>query len=192
MIHIIKNYKWVIASSLICVIFGLLTFFTFINQSFITLNDLNLQILLIIDLVLLVIFFSLVIYETYKILKERKKGKLGSETSLRYILFFATTTLLPSIFIAIFSLILFLIVIYEMSQVSFKTLNRNFIIFDLKNIRNPTIEKMMRNLDNAYAFFLLFISKKNKEYFINDDNRDELPNEKIIKKTTKVSKNLFP
>ena len=73
MIHIIKNYKWVIASSLICVIFGLLTFFTFINQSFITLNDLNLQILLIIDLVLLVIFFSLVIYETYKILKERKK-----------------------------------------------------------------------------------------------------------------------
>ena len=73
MIHIIKNYKWVIASSLICVIFGLLTFFTFINQSFINLNDLNLQILLIIDLVLLVIFFSLVIYETYKILKERKK-----------------------------------------------------------------------------------------------------------------------
>ena len=99
MIHIIKNYKWVIASSLICVIFGLLTFFTFINQSFITLNDLNLQILLIIDLVLLVIFFSLVIYETYKILKERKKGKLGSETSLRYILFFSTTTLLPSILI---------------------------------------------------------------------------------------------
>jgi len=35
MIHIIKNYKWVIGSSLICIIFGLLTFFTFINQSFI-------------------------------------------------------------------------------------------------------------------------------------------------------------
>ena len=26
MIHIIKNYKWVIASSLVCIIFGLLTF----------------------------------------------------------------------------------------------------------------------------------------------------------------------
>ena len=45
MIHIIKNYKWVIASSLICLIFGLLTFFTFINQSFIALNNLNLQLL---------------------------------------------------------------------------------------------------------------------------------------------------
>ena len=107
MIHIIKNYKWVIASSLICIVFGLLTFFTFINQSFINFNDLNFQILLIIDLALLILFFSLVIYEIYKILKDKRKGKLGSETSLRYILFFSTTTLLPSILIAIFSLILF-------------------------------------------------------------------------------------
>ena len=55
MIHIIKNYKWVIATSLICIIFGLLTFFTFTNQSFITLKDFNLQILLIIDLILLIL-----------------------------------------------------------------------------------------------------------------------------------------
>ena len=105
MIHIIKNYKWVIASSLICIVFGLLTFFTFINQSFIRLNDFNLQVLLISDLVLLILFFTFVIYKTYKILNEKRKGKLGSETSLRYILFFSTTTLLPSILIAVFSLI---------------------------------------------------------------------------------------
>ena len=107
MIHTIKNYKWVIATSLICITFGLLTFFTFINQGFIRLNDFNLQILLVIDLILLIIFFSLVIYETYKILSDKKKGKLGSETGLRYILFFSTTTLLPSIIIAVFSLLLF-------------------------------------------------------------------------------------
>ena len=47
MIHIIKNYKWVIATSIICILFGLLTFFTFINESFIKLNDKNLQILLL-------------------------------------------------------------------------------------------------------------------------------------------------
>ena len=107
MIHTIKNYKWVIATSLICIVFGLLTFFTFINQGFIKLNDFNLQILLVADLILLILFFTLIIYKTYKILSERRKGKLGSETSLRYILFFSTTTLLPSIIIAIFSLILF-------------------------------------------------------------------------------------
>ena len=83
MIHIIKNYKWVIATSLICIIFGLLTFFTFINRSFITLNDFNLQILLIADLVLLIFFFTLIIYQSYKILREKKKGKVGSQTSLR-------------------------------------------------------------------------------------------------------------
>ena len=73
MIHIIKNYKWIIATSLICIIFGLLTFFTFTNQSFITLKDLNLQILLIADLVLLTLFFGLIVYETYKILARRKR-----------------------------------------------------------------------------------------------------------------------
>ena len=107
MIHTIKNYKWVIATSFICIIFGLLTFFTFINQGFIRLNDFNLQILLFADLFLLVLFFSVIIYKTFKVLNERRRGKLGSETSLRYILFFSTTTLLPSIIIAIFSLFLF-------------------------------------------------------------------------------------
>jgi len=107
MIHIIKNYKWVIASSLICITFGLLTFFTFINQSFINLNNFNLQVLLIIDLFLLFMFISLVVYQTYKTLIDRKKNKLGSETGLRYIIFFSSTTLIPSVLIAIFSLILF-------------------------------------------------------------------------------------
>ena len=107
MIHIIKNYKWVIATSLICIIFGLLTFFTFTNQSFITIKDFNLRILLIADLILLTLFFGQIIYETYKIFGARRKKKLGSETNLRYVLLFSTTTLLPSILIAAFSLILF-------------------------------------------------------------------------------------
>ena len=107
MIHIIKNYKWVIATSSICILFGILTFFTFINQSFLKLNEFNFQLLLFIDFVLLILFFSMIIREVYKLLKERKKEKLGSETSLRYITLFSTTTLLPSVIIAIFSLILF-------------------------------------------------------------------------------------
>ena len=101
MIHTIKNNKWVIATSLVCVIFGGLTFFTFINQSFIKLTDTNLQILLFIDLCLLLLFFVLIFGTTYRVLKDRRKGKIGSETSLRYITFFATTTLLPSLLIAI-------------------------------------------------------------------------------------------
>ena len=107
MIHTIKNYKWIITTSLICIIFGLITFFTFTNQSFITLKDFNLQLLFIVDLILLLLFFGLIINEAYKILSKRRKKKLGSEVNLKYILYFSTTTLLPSIIIAVFSLILF-------------------------------------------------------------------------------------
>ena len=107
MIHIIKNYKWVIATSLICILFGILTFFTFIDQSFLRLNELNFKVLLFVDAILLIMFFSMIIREIYKVLKDRKREKLGSETSLRYITLFSTITLLPSIIIAIFSLILF-------------------------------------------------------------------------------------
>ena len=88
MIHTTKNTKWVIAASLVCIFFGLLTFYTFINRSFIELNDFNLQILLFIDLILLLSFLLMIFRETYKILNERKKRKLGSETTLRYIIFF--------------------------------------------------------------------------------------------------------
>ena len=88
MIHTIKNNKWVIATSLICILLGTLTFLTFINQSFIELNDFNLQILLVLDAVLLIVFFALIFRETYKIFNERRRKKLGSETSLRYIIFF--------------------------------------------------------------------------------------------------------
>ena len=107
MIQTIKNEKWIIATSLVCITFGLLTFFTFINRSFIKLNDFNLQILLFVDLILLILFLLLIFRATYKILSERKKGKLGSGTSLRYMIIFSTTTLLPSVLIAIFSLVLF-------------------------------------------------------------------------------------
>ena len=58
MIHTIKNSKWVITTSLICILFGLLTFFTFIDKSFITLNKKNFQLLLIFDLILLFLLFS--------------------------------------------------------------------------------------------------------------------------------------
>ena len=107
MIHTIKNSKWVITTSLICILFGLLTFFTFIDKSFIDLNKKNFQLLLLFDLFLLFLFFVLIIKETYNTLKAKRKGQIGSETRVKYIAFFSLTTLLPSMLIAIFSLTLF-------------------------------------------------------------------------------------
>ena len=67
MIHIIKNNKWVIATSLVCILLGVLTFFTFINQSFIKLTDSNLQKLLIADILILITFFCVIANKIYNI-----------------------------------------------------------------------------------------------------------------------------
>jgi len=162
MIHIIKNYKWVIASSLICTVFGLLTFFTFINQSFINLNDLNFQILLIIDLVLLIFFFSLVIYEIYKILKDKRKGKLGSETSLRYILFFSTTTLLPSILIAIFSLILFNVGLQKYFDKKIKS-----VVNNSSEIAQNYVDQTRNSIEADILLMLIDVNTKSNMFYDN-------------------------
>jgi len=162
MIHIIKNYKWVIGSSLICIIFGLLTFFTFINQSFIKLSDFNLQVLLIIDLVLLIIFFTLVIYETYKILNERRKGKLGSETSLRYILFFSTTTLLPSILIAVFSLILFNVGLQNFFDKKIKT-----VVNSSSELAKNYLEEVRNSIESDILLVNLDVNAKPSMFYEN-------------------------
>ena len=73
MIKILKNYNWIIISSFLCIFLGILTFLTFINEGFIPLNDENLQILLIIDILLLVIFFYLIFRNFYRLYYTGKK-----------------------------------------------------------------------------------------------------------------------
>ena len=107
MIGALKKIKWIIPISLACLTLGILTFFTFINQSFIELNNLNLQILLIADLFLVILFFVLIIYTILKILYDKRKKRTGLKTSLKFITFFSLVTLIPSILIALFSLTLF-------------------------------------------------------------------------------------
>ena len=74
MINTIKNFKWFFGVSFVCVLLGVFTFVTFINQSFIFLNENNLQYLLIVDITLLIIFFILLIKETYKLFSEYTSG----------------------------------------------------------------------------------------------------------------------
>ena len=162
MIHTIKNYKWVIATFLICIVFGLLTFFTFINQGFIKLNDFNLQILLVADLILLILFFTLIIYKIYKILSERRKGKLGSETSLRYILFFSTTTLLPSIIIAIFSLILFNVGLQKYFDSKIKT-----VVSNSAEVAKNYVDQIRNSIEADILLMVIDVNNQSALYYEN-------------------------
>ena len=107
MFKIIKNFNWIILSSFLCIFLGIVTFLTFINEGFVPLTDQNLQILLIIDIILLLIFFTLIFKNFYRFYYTGKKNKTGSQTNLKYISIFSVFTLLPSLVVAIFSLFLF-------------------------------------------------------------------------------------
>jgi len=107
MFKIIKNFNWIILSSFLCIFMGIVTFLTFINEGFISLTDQNLQTLLIIDIFLLLIFFSLIFKNFYRFYYTGKKNKKGAQTNLKYISFFSLFTVIPSLVVAIFSLFIF-------------------------------------------------------------------------------------
>jgi len=86
---------------------GIVTFLTFINEGFVPLTDKNLQSLLIIDLFLLLVFFTLIFKNFYRFYYARKKNKKGYQTNLKYISVFSLFTVIPSLIVAIFSLFIF-------------------------------------------------------------------------------------
>ena len=86
---------------------GIVTFLTFINEGFVPLTDKNLQNLLIIDIFLLLIFFTLIFRNFYRFYYTGKKNKKGSQTNLKYISVFSLFTVIPSLVVAIFSLFIF-------------------------------------------------------------------------------------
>ncbi len=106
MLAFIKRNIFLIIIFIFTLTVGFVTFLTFIEKSFIKLNEFNLQILLIVDLALLILFFLLIFLDIKKSLKQDINVK-GSIANKKYITFFSLFTLIPSILISVFSLFLF-------------------------------------------------------------------------------------
>ena len=85
---------------------GFITFLTFIDKSFIQLNEKNLNLLLLTNIVLVLLFFWLIFNETKNSIKNNINVR-GSIANRKYIIFFSLFTLIPSLLISIFSLFLF-------------------------------------------------------------------------------------
>ena len=106
MFDFIKKNIFIILIFFITLFVGFLTFLTFIDKSFIQLNDKNLKILLITDVLLLIIFFGIIFYEIKNSIKNNISSK-GSAANRKYIISFSLFTLIPSLLISIFSLFIF-------------------------------------------------------------------------------------
>ena len=107
MFKIIKNFNWIILSSFTCIFLGILTFLTFINEVFVPLTEQNILILLSLDIILLLIFFYLIFKNFFRFYSAGKKNKSGSQTNIKYISLFSIFTLIPSLIVAFFSLVIF-------------------------------------------------------------------------------------
>ena len=106
MLKFIRKNIFITIIFIITLFLGFLTFLTFIDKSFIKLTDKNLQYLLVSNIFLLIVFFSMIFFE----IKNSIRNEIvieGSRANRKYITFFSLFTLIPSILISVFSLFLF-------------------------------------------------------------------------------------
>ena len=106
MFEFLKKNIFIIILSSITLFTGFLTFLTFIDRSFVELNQKNLQYLLILNIFLLFLLFVFIFIEIKRSIKI-DIDKDGLTSNKKYITYFSLFTLIPSIIISIFSLFLF-------------------------------------------------------------------------------------
>jgi len=106
MLEFLKKNIIIIILSSITLFLGFLTFLTFIDRSFVDLNEKNLQYLLISNIFLLILLFIFIFVEVKNSIKI-DIDKDGLTSNKKYITYFSLFTLIPSILISIFSLFLF-------------------------------------------------------------------------------------
>jgi len=106
MLALLKRNLFIITVFIFTISLGFITFLTFIDKSFIKLNENNLQILLISNIFLLFFLIILIFFDVKNSIKNNINVR-GSIANRKYIISFALFTLIPSLLIAIFSLFIF-------------------------------------------------------------------------------------
>jgi len=106
MLTFLKRNIFIVFIFIFTLTVSFVTFLTFIDKSFIVLNEQNLNYLLVSNIVILLIFFSIIFNEVKNSIKNNINVR-GSVANRKYIIFFSLFTLIPSLLISIFSLFLF-------------------------------------------------------------------------------------
>ncbi len=182
MFKIIKNFNWIILSSFLCIFMGIVTFLTFINEGFVPLTDKNLQVLLIIDIFLLLIFFSLIFKNFYRFYYTGKRDKAGSQTNLKYISIFSVFTLIPSLIVAVFSLFIFNFGIqnYFDKQIT-NAVNNSY------DVAKNYLEESKKNVQSDIILMSVGLNRASNLYYSNQARFKSIINsEKILRRIDDV------
>ena len=182
MFKIIKNFNWIILSSFLCIFMGIVTFLTFIKEGFVPLTDENLQTLLIIDIFLLLLFFTLIFRNFYRFYYTGKKNKKGSQTNLKYISVFSLFTVIPSLIVAIFSLFIFNFGIqnYFDKQIT-KAVNNSF------DVAKSYLEESKENVLSDVILMSVGLNRASSFYYSNPNRfKSIMISEKFLRKIDDV------
>jgi len=164
MIEFLKKNIFIIVLSSITLFLGFLTFLTFIDRSFIELNEKNLQYLLILNILLLLLLFVFIFLEVKRSIKI-DIDKDGLKSNKRYITYFSLFTLIPSILISIFSLFLFSFALEKYFDKKVTTVVNNSYELAKSYIQQ------VRNKIEADIVLIAFDTNKSAK-FLNDNNRE--------------------
>ena len=171
----IKRNLFLIIVFFVTLLLGFITFLTFIEKNFFNISDESLKYLLIVDIILLLIFFGFIFLETKNSLKQNINVR-GSIANRKYIIFFSLFTLIPSILISIFSLFLFSFAIEKYFDNKITTaVNNSYEI-----ARRYVSEK--RNKIESDVIIVAYDINRNLNYIKNKDNfQTFINNQRIIR-----------
>jgi len=178
MIEFLKKNIFIILLSSITLFLGFLTFLTFIDRSFVELNQNNLQYLLILNILLLLSLFILIFLEIKKSIRN-DIDKDGLKSNKRYITYFSLFTLIPSILISIFSLFLFSFALEKYFDKKVTTVVNNS--YELAK----SYVQQVRNKIESDIILIAFDTNKSAK-FLNDNNKEY----KRFLKTQKLIRNI--
>jgi len=181
MLDFLKKNVIIIILSSITLFIGFLTFLTFIDRSFIELDQNNLLYLLILNILLLLLLFIFIFNEIRKSIKN-DIDKDGLTSNKRYITYFSLFTLIPSILISIFSLFLFSFAIEKYFDQKVTTVVNN----SYELAKNYVQE--VRNKVEADIVLIAFDTNKSAK-FLNDDQKGYsrfLRTQKIIRNVDEI------
>ena len=164
MVEFLKKNIFIIILSSITLFLGFLTFLTFIDRSFIELNQNNLQNLLIVNILLLLLLFVLIFLEIKKSIRN-DIDKDGLRSNKKYITYFSLFTLIPSILISIFSLFLFSFALEKYFDKKVTTVVNNSY-----ELAKSYVEEVRNKIESDIILIAFDTNKSAK--FLNDNKKE--------------------
>jgi two-component system, NtrC family, nitrogen regulation sensor histidine kinase NtrY len=181
MFELLKKNIIIITLSSITLFIGFLTFLTFIDRSFIELNQDNLQHLLILNTLLLFLLFIFIFLEVRKSIKS-DIDKDGLKSNKRYITYFSLFTLIPSILISVFSLFLFSFALEKYFDKKVTTVVNNSY-----KLAKSYVEEVRNKIESDIVLIAFDTNKSSK--FLNNNSNEYLrflKTQKLIREVDEV------